>query len=262
MVKGVILAGGYGTRLLPCTKALSKQLLPVYDKPMIYYPLTTLILAGIQEILIVCNSDHLTLFKKTLGDGFEFGIHIQYMTQIEPLGIAHGLILAEEFLENDKCCLILGDNIFHGPGLGRRLRENRTIEGAKIFAYEVANPQDYGVVAFDVENSVTSIEEKPIVPKSNFAIPGLYFMDERCVSFAKDLMPSSRGELEITDVLLKYMSMQQLLVERLPLGSAWLDTGTVEALHDASSFVRTLQLRQGIVIGDPQQASRWLESEQ
>ena len=260
-MKGVILAGGSGTRLLPCTKALSKQLLPVYDKPMIYYPLTTLILAGIREILIICRSDHLNLFEKTVGDGSEFGVQIKYMTQIKPLGIAHGLILAEEFLSNDKCCLILGDNIFHGPGLGRKLQQNRSIDGAKIFAYEVANPQDYGVVTFDINNSVTSIEEKPIAPRSNFAIPGLYFMDERCVAFAKSLTPSSRGELEIIDVLLKYMSMQQLNVERLPLGSAWLDTGTIEALHDASSFVRTLQLRQGIVIGDPQQASRWIEPE-
>lgn len=260
-MKGVILAGGSGTRLLPCTKALSKQLLPVYDKPMIYYPLTTLILAGIREILIICRSDHLNLFEKTVGDGSEFGVQIKYMTQFKPLGIAHGLILAEEFLRNDKCCLILGDNIFHGPGLGRKLQQNRSINGAKIFAYEVANPQDYGVVTFDINNSVTSIEEKPSTPRSNFAIPGLYFMDERCVAFAKSLTPSSRGELEIIDVLLKYMSMQQLNVERLPLGSAWLDTGTIEALHDASSFVRTLQLRQGIVIGDPQQASRWIETE-
>lgn len=253
-MKGVILAGGLGSRLWPATRAVSKQLLPIYDKPMIFYPLTTLILAGIQEVLLICNASHLDLFKQTLGNGSEFGIKLDYEVQAEPLGIAHGLLIAENFLGGEKCCLILGDNIFHGPGMGRKLRENLDVTGAKVFAYEVANPESYGVVTFDVDGKVTSIEEKPLVPKSSFAIPGIYFMDESGVDFAKSIRPSARGELEITDVLTKYLEQGLLKIEKLPMGSAWLDTGTFEALHDASSFVRTLQLRQGIIIGDPKEA--------
>jgi glucose-1-phosphate thymidylyltransferase len=255
-MKGVILAGGLGTRLRPATKAISKQLIPVYDKPMIFYPLTTLILAGIREVAVVCNPGHVEDFEQTLGDGSEFQISIKYLVQTKPLGIAHCLIIAKDFLAGQKCCLILGDNIFHGPGLGRKLQENLGIDGAKIFAYEVSNPSEYGVVDFDSIGNVTSIEEKPKSPKSSFAIPGLYFFDQNCSDFAKLLTPSLRGELEITDVLKKYKDIGKLKVERLPLGSAWLDTGTFEAIHDASSFVRTLQARQGIVIGDPKQASR------
>ncbi len=257
-MKGVILAGGHGSRLLPSTRAVSKQLLPVYDKPMIYYPLTTLILAGITDILLICKQEHLDLFQRTLGDGSQFDVNIEYEIQINPLGIAHGLVVAKPFLSNQKCCLILGDNILHGPGLGRKLRENRDVNGAKIFAYEVSNPEEYGVVEFDRFGKAISIEEKPAVPKSSYAIPGLYFLDEHCVNIAESLTPSSRGELEITDVLKEYMKFDTLSVEALPLGTAWLDTGTTESLHDASSFVRTLQLRQGIVIGDPNSAKAFL----
>lgn len=253
------MAAGKGTRLLPSTRAISKQLLPVYDKPMIFYPLTTLILAGISEILIICNKEHVELFQRTLGDGSEFNVEISYAVQREPLGIAHGLLLAESFLANSSCCLILGDNILHGPGLGRKLRENTEIEGAKVFAYKVANPRDYGVVEIGDKGEVISIQEKPLKPKSSFAIPGIYFFDRNCCTIAKQLTPSARGELEITDVLIEYMKSQKLKVEVLPMGCAWLDTGTVESLHDASSFVRTLQLRQGIVIGDPYIASHWTE---
>jgi glucose-1-phosphate thymidylyltransferase len=253
-VKGVILAGGRGSRLLPMTRAVSKQLLPIYDKPMIFYPLTTLILAGIREILIVCNEEHLEMFRKTLGDGEEFGVDIQYKIQGDPRGIAHGLYISREFLNGEKCCLILGDNILYGSGLGRSLGKNLEIVGAKIFAYTVANPSEYGVVNFDVRGQVESIEEKPQISRSNFAIPGLYFLDEECIEIAKNLSPSARGELEITDLLKIYLKKQRLSVEILPLGTAWLDTGTIEAIHDASAFVRTLQVRQGLVIGDPKKA--------
>jgi glucose-1-phosphate thymidylyltransferase len=240
-VKGVILAGGSGTRLHPLTKVISKQLLPVYDKPMIYYPLTTLILAGVQEVLVITRPEDAPSFKELLGDGSEFGIAISYAEQEKP----------EEFLNGEGFCLILGDNFLYGSGLGRKLQYLSAFEGATVFAYKVSDPTAYGVVELDSMGRPISIEEKPKVPKSDLAIPGLYFFDEEIVKICRDLKPSARGELEITDAIKAYMSKGRLSVEVLPIGTAWLDMGNFESLLEAGEFVHIVQSRQGILIGDP-----------
>ena len=254
-MKGVILAGGKGTRLDPLTRVVSKQLLPVYDKPMIYYPLSTLILAGIKEILLISNPEYIDDFKKLLGAGTEYGVQIQYATQNEPLGIAHALIVAEDFIGNSRVALILGDNLFYGQGLGRKLGTYTKIKGALIFGYPVSNPEEYGVVYLDASGQVTGIEEKPKPPTSNLAIPGLYFLDHKAARLAMGITPSQRGELEITELLKKYLNLGELKVEVLPQGTAWLDTGSFEGLFEATSFVRAIQHRQGISLGDPKVAS-------
>ncbi len=248
-MKGIILAGGSGTRLFPLTMAVSKQLLPVYDKPMIYYPLSTIMLAGIREILIITNPEYLELYKRLLNDGSHLGIKLSYISQEKPYGIAHAFILAEEFLNGDKSALILGDNIFYGRGLNQILQESaRLKQGAIIFAYPVRDANRYGVVQLDKDNKPISIEEKPLSPKSNLAIPGLYFYDEHVVEYAKRLKPSSRGELEITDINKMYLEAGTLKVIVLGRGFTWLDMGTYEALLDASNFVKTIQDRQGFFI--------------
>lgn len=254
-MKGVILAGGSGTRLSPVSRAVSKQLLPVYDKPLIYYPLTTLVLAGIREILLVCNEFSLPLFRRCLGDGQEFGITIDYTVQNEPLGLAHGLLHAEEFTAGEPFAFILGDNFFYGRGLGGSLRENLNLEGAKIFCFQSPNPSEYGVVEI-VGGKIASIEEKPKHPKSNYVVTGLYFFDNSAFERSRKLTPSHRGELEMVDLLLSYQASESLQFSILPPGTAWLDTGTFERLHDASSLVRVLQASSGQRIGDPRIAAQ------
>jgi glucose-1-phosphate thymidylyltransferase len=255
-VKGVILAGGSGTRLHPLTKVISKQLLPVYDKPMIYYPLTTLILAGIDEVLIITRPEDAPLFRSLLGDGSDIGISISYAVQEKPAGLAQAPLIAERFLNGDSLCLILGDNFLYGPGLGRKLEALGDRDGATIFAYKVSDPTQYGVVELDVEGKPISIEEKPQSPKSDFAIPGLYFFDNQVITICKGLAPSKRGELEITDAIKDYLNQGKLSVEVLPIGTAWLDMGSHESLLEAGEFVHILQSRQGILIGDPATAMR------
>lgn len=245
---GIVLAGGTGTRLHPVTKALSKQLLPVYDKPMIYYPIATLMLAGIREIVIITTTHDQPHFKKLLGDGKQFGVVFNYLIQPEPRGIAEAFILAEDYIHGKKSVLILGDNIFHGTSLGTQLTKYQNLSGAQVFGYHVANPQDYGVVTLDSTGKPISIEEKPLKPMTNLAIPGLYFYDETVLQRATEVQPSDRGELEITSINLSYLHEHKLSVEILPRGTAWLDTGTFETLHEASSYVRTLELRQGFKI--------------
>lgn len=248
-MKGIILAGGKGTRLYPITKGLSKQLLPVYDKPMVYYPLSVLMLAGIKEILIITTPKHLKLYKNLLKDGSQLGCAFAYKTQDKPRGIADAFILGEEFIGDDKVALILGDNIFYGTDLKNKLESSITPNGGRIFAYQVSNPKRYGIVEFDNDKNVISLEEKPDEPKSNYAVPGLYFYDNNVVEIAKNMEPSERGELEITDVNKTYLSRNKLKVTTFGRGTAWLDTGTHDSLIDASNFVRAIEKRQGLKIG-------------
>jgi len=254
-MRGIVLAGGTGSRLFPITTAISKQLVPVYDKPMIYYPLSTLMLAGIRDILVITTPHEADQFRRLLGDGSQWGVRLTYAVQPSPDGLAQAFLIGEEHIGDDTVALVLGDNIFYGGGLGTRLRRYVDLDGAAVFGYRVANPSDYGVVEFDDDGRAISIEEKPTHPRSSYAVPGLYFYGNDVVERARALKPSDRGELEISDLNQRYLDEGRLLVEVMPRGSAWLDTGTFDALNDASNFVRTLEARQGTKIGSPEEVA-------
>ena len=252
-MRGIILAGGSGTRLNPITLGTSKQLVPVYDKPMIYYPLSTLMLAGIQDVLVITTPHDAESFHRLLGDGSRLGVDLSYTVQEVPNGLAQAFVLGADFIGGQSAALVLGDNIFYGPGMGTRLRRHTSPDGGVVYAYRVANPSDYGVVEFDEDFRAVSIEEKPAHPKSDYAVPGLYFYDNDVVGIARGLKPSARGEYEITDINRAYLEAGRLTVEVLPRGTAWLDTGTFDSLANATSFIRTIQHRQGLNIGCPEE---------
>ncbi|WP_206473160.1 glucose-1-phosphate thymidylyltransferase RfbA [Dietzia sp. KRD202] len=254
-MKGIVLAGGTGSRLHPITLGASKQMVPVYDKPMIYYPLSTLMLAGIDDILVITTPHDAEAFQRLLGDGSQFGINLSYVRQPSPDGLAQAFVLGADHIGTDHAALVLGDNIFYGPGMGSQLRRYANVDGGAVFAYWVSNPEDYGVVEFDADYKAVSLEEKPVEPKSNFAVPGLYFYDNDVVEIARNLRSSARGEYEITDVNKAYLEAGKLHVEVLPRGTAWLDTGTHGSLLDAGNYVRTIEQRQGLKIGCPEEVA-------